>query len=266
MASTLQFNPLDWPVIFTLPERLTLVSAWKEHVPFAFFLIDAFRPKTFVELGTHNGDSYCAFCQAIQSTGSPTKAFAVDSWEGDVHVTYDSAILKELRAHHDPRYSQFSTLMKMTFDNALANFADGSVDLLHIDGVHTYEAVKHDFDTWLPKVRPDAGIVLFHDTAVHRPTFGVFKLMDELRPRFPLFEFNNGKGLGVLLVGDQHPRGIKDFFAAAQAKPEIVRSVFSSLGQRLSLKLECEAWRGGYYRPLRRAGRVLDRFTRRWRG
>jgi hypothetical protein len=226
-----------------------------------------FGQKTFVELGTHNGDSYCAFCQAIQLTGSPTKAFAVDSWEGDLQVgAYDSAILKELRAHHDPRYSQFSTLMKMTFDDALAKFDNGSIDLLHIDGLHTYEAVKHDFDTWLPKVRPDAGIVLFHDTATHRPNYAVFKLMDELRSKFPLFEFHHGFGLGVLLVGDQHPQAIKDFFATAQAKPDMMRSIFSSLGERLSFKLQCEAWRSGYYRPLRRAGRALDQFTRKWRG
>ena len=59
------FNPLDHPIIFASPRRLTPISAWHEHIPFAMFLVEIIKPRTIVELGTHYGDSYCAFCQAV---------------------------------------------------------------------------------------------------------------------------------------------------------------------------------------------------------
>src|SRR5438045_2700612 len=51
---------VDWR-----PEHLA-ASAWLEHVPFAYWLVKALRPRCFVELGTHWGVSYAAFCQAVE--------------------------------------------------------------------------------------------------------------------------------------------------------------------------------------------------------
>jgi hypothetical protein len=49
-------------------------------------------------------------------------------------------------------YSALSTLIRLTFDDALGDFADGSLDLLHIDGRHLDDDAAHDFETWLPKL------------------------------------------------------------------------------------------------------------------
>src|SRR6266566_576900 len=73
---------------------------------------------------------------------------AIDTWEGDQHIgRYGPEVLADLRAHHDTLYEGFSRLNPGTFDQAVAGFADGSIDLLDIDGTHTYDAVRHDFET-----------------------------------------------------------------------------------------------------------------------
>ena len=72
-------------------------------------------------------------------------------WEGDSQagaVTPED--LAKIKGHHDPLYGSFSEMVRSTFDGGLNYFADGSVDLLHIDGFHSYEAVRHDFEMWLP--------------------------------------------------------------------------------------------------------------------
>src|SRR5437667_690889 len=153
-------NLLDHPISLKAPLRL-VDSEWAEHIPFAMFLVDILRPVTIVELGTFSGVSYCAFCQAVMELGLDCRCYAVDNWTGDPQSGFfGPEILDDLRQHHDPLYGGFSTLIQSTFDEALSRFADRTIDLLHIDGYHTYESVKHDFDSWLPRMS-SRGVVLF---------------------------------------------------------------------------------------------------------
>ena len=148
---TLLSRELD-PVFWT-PERMGLSSAWWGHVPFAFWITATCKPRLLVELGTHNGISYAAFCEAVLLARLGTRCYAVDTWAGDEHAGhYSEHTYNDLRDFHDKRYAAFSELVRSTFDDALTHFEDGSIDLLHIDGYHTYEAVRHDFESWRPEV------------------------------------------------------------------------------------------------------------------
>ena len=229
-----RFEPLDHPLVFEQPRRLTDVSSWHEHIPFAFFVVAALRPSVVVELGTWKGDSYCAFCQAVQSLALATRCYAIDTWAGDEHTgVYGPEVLEELRAYHDPLYGGFSSLVQQRFDEAAASFADGSVDLLHIDGAHSYEAVAHDVETWLPKLG-DRGVLLLHDTNVRQSDFGVWRLWDELSPRYPGFAFAHGHGLGVLATGSGVDARFASFVRQAQGDP-LTTAFFSALGSRIAL-------------------------------
>ena len=227
----IHFNPLEHPVCLQVPERIEN-SCWVEHLPFAMWLTSAMKPRILVELGTYGGASYCGFCQAIAWLGLPTRSFAVDTWKGDPHNGWNGPhILENLRSHHDARYVEFSQLLELTFDEAAFRFADGEIDLLHIDGYHTYEAVKHDYETWRPRMS-DRGVILFHDVAVTRGDFGVWKLWEQLVQQYPSFTFEHEHGLGVLAVG---PRMADDVRALVDLRGEAadsVRSFFHQLGKR----------------------------------
>jgi hypothetical protein len=225
------------------------------------YLVDLLRPASIVELGTRNGVSYSAFCQAVQQLGYVSSCMAVDSWRGDAHTgAYGLTVLSELRHYHDPLYGAFSRLNQSTFDEAAAGMAGASVDLLHIDGFHTYEAVSHDFQTWLPKVS-SRGVVLFHDIAEHGRGFGVWQLWGELSSRHPSFAFHHGHGLGVLGIGLDLPGSVADLLTLSGADAAEVRRFFHLQGKRAALDVTLEL---AARMPARVAAAVLD-WTRRLR-
>ncbi|MDQ3635208.1 MAG: class I SAM-dependent methyltransferase [Acidobacteriota bacterium] len=225
-------NPLEHPVCLDFPLWLEKTT-WAEHIPFAIYIISAARPRIFVELGTFYGTSYFAFCQAVKTLNLDTKCYAVDTWKGDEHAgKIDNETLSNLETHNQAHYADFSRLLQTTFDNARENFADNSVDLLHIDGFHTYEAIRHDFQTWLPKMS-ELGIILFHDVNVREKDFGVWKFWDELCAEYKNFTFLHGHGLGVLSVGEAIPENLQNLFAADEYEIAAIRKFFQQYGSRI---------------------------------
>lgn len=215
------------------PDLLKSNSGWLGHLPFAGWLIREIKPEIFVELGSHYGHSYFSFCQSVVEAGISTKCYAVDTWQGDEHAgRYGDEIFNTVDAYHQERYARFSRLLRTTFDDAASYFADGSVDLLHIDGLHTYEAVRHDFETWLPKLAVGA-VVLFHDTNVRERNFGVWKLWNELQAQYPNnLEFLHSNGLGVLQLNNATDNNNLDWLQPMSTEKQRLINYFAALGSR----------------------------------
>lgn len=232
------------------PRKFGLVS-WSAHVPFAYDLVAALRPRLLVELGTHSGESYFAFCQSVQENATGTTSYAVDTWKGDEQSGgYGEDVYEEVSAHNAAHYSAFSYLVRALFDEAVVQFADDSIDLLHIDGLHTYGAVRHDFETWLPKVRP-GGLILFHDIAARHGDFGAWQLWNEITTAPGAgrsFTFAHGWGLGVYqkpippgALAEALPPGLdapllQALFSSDEATAAALRRYYALVAENLRLR------------------------------
>ena len=230
-------NPFTWGDMAELP-----TSAWLGHIPFARWLVNEMRPKTVVELGTHQGTSFFAFCQAVKELDLRARVSAVDTWEGDQHAGfYGDEIFQDVAKVVEAHYPSIGCLHRTTFDAARSDFGDASVDILHIDGLHTYEAVRHDYQSWHETVRT-GGVILFHDITVRTGDFGVWKLWEELRDQSPSFEFHHSHGLGVLGVGEgfsENLSALLNLDREGEAASH-VRRQFEIPGERLELVQEKE--------------------------
>ncbi|WP_149539135.1 glycosyltransferase [Siccirubricoccus phaeus] len=233
VAAALELGPeLDWQ-----PDHLA-ASAWLEHVPFAWWLVKALRPRSIVELGTHWAVSYGAFCQAVERFGLPSFCHAVDTWQGDEHAGhYGEEVFAGVSAVNERHWRRFSTLLRSSFDEARAYFGAGEIDLLHIDGLHTEEAVRHDFETWRDTLS-DRGVVLFHDINVRERDFGVWRLWRALRAEHPHFEFTHGQGLGVLGLGREFPRPVAALFEADAGMTATIRHLFAARGEAVRFRYQ----------------------------
>lgn len=137
-----------------LTTQYTAPSSWWEHVPIAHWLIENIKPAVVVELGTHYGVSFFSFCEAARAFSQGTFVYAVDTWEGDAQAGfYNNEVYERVKGHHEAYHQERSRLIRSSFDDAAVHFPNASIDIIHIDGLHTFEAVSHDYNVWKGKLK-----------------------------------------------------------------------------------------------------------------
>ena len=242
-AKDVRLSLFDWLApLFELPVRLyPEAPSWNGHIPFLFLLISLMRPRTYVELGVHRGTSFLAACEAVKRFETDTHCYGIDTWMGDAHTQFyqGDEMYEELRRFILVRYSSCE-LIRTTFDKALDRFDKNAIDLLHIDGLHTYEAVSHDFENWATKLS-DRSIVMFHDTEVRERDFGVWKFWSEVKQRYKFLEFYHSHGLGVLFTGRAASNDLDSFLQQLHSQNrnvELLQSVCEAAGTILPLRMQ----------------------------
>ncbi len=170
----------------TLNSIQHIESAWKGHENFAVSLVKWMKPTTIVELGVDFGFSTIAF--ALPNIGT---VYGVDHFAGDEHAGYRNTYEQVVKQIGHMGIDNV-VLIQSDFSE-LSKKWDKEIDILHIDGLHTYEMVKRDFNNWAGFVKDD-GVILLHDTISFPDDVG--RLFAEIR--MPKFNFTHSHGLGII--------------------------------------------------------------------
>lgn len=139
------------------------------------FCRDLIQPESVLaELGCFGGESTAIFaCSAA-------KVYAVDPWDEEYRISISGGCknsdvidylkdnpvppMSEIEEIFDARTADFDNVVKIkkTAEAAVQEFDDGSLDLVYIDSIHTYDAVKKQISDWYSKIKP-GGVLAGHD-------------------------------------------------------------------------------------------------------
>lgn len=185
----------------------TIPSAWKGHRFFAEWLVHEIQPEQMVDLGVDYGYSTFVFANALKDNAKGVVT-GIDLFQGD-GMTGGRDTYNQVVANIAAFALDNIEIIAGDF-NEVSKGWNRSIDILHIDGYHSYEAVLNDFTTWSPFVKDD-GIILFHDINVPNPAFGVIHFFRKLKGGHKLY-FLHSYGLGIFTKNSELAEKILEKF------------------------------------------------------
>ena len=179
-------------------------SAWRGHHYFALWLVKELQPLTIVDLGVDKG--FSTFIFGAQNIG---KVYGIDwfkkySFLGESLDDYIPTMRNKRKMEKKFRITNV-TIIKSKFSE-VAKIWRKNIDILHIDGAHTYKDVKEDYQTWR-KFLNENSVIMFHDINSYE---GVTRFFGELN--LPKYNFTHSYGLGVVSKNKELISKIKEIW------------------------------------------------------
>lgn len=210
------------------------VIASDDHGQLLHSIVKFFRCETIAEIGVAYGDTTRWLCQAAPNA----TVHGFDCWadHGVMEKTYGQKSSKEdvakfLKYFHNVENFELLKVNTITEkDKFLEKISEiGPLDFVFIDGDHSYDGVKNDFELVYPHLS-DKGIVVFHDTLL---CDGTRQFANDLRTKYldntfdivdmPYGNYEQRCGLTILFKRTFHNCGIKitDFSGSTISEQEI---------------------------------------------
>ena len=169
-------------------------------------ILAKYKPKTLLEIGTANGGTLFLFSKVadpealILSIDMPNGPFGGEFYPDWKIPLYESFATNKQKIHLI-RADSHDTV---TLEKVLRSLGQRRLDFLFIDGDHTYDGVRRDFEMYSSLVA-DGGIIAFHDInpGPEEEVGGVPEFWNEIKSKYPSLEIldNDGAesyGIGLL--------------------------------------------------------------------
>ena len=154
-------SPRDWWIARQSIVKRGAIQHVDELTQFSA-LVRRIQPRRLVEIGTAQGGVFWLLCQLSQQDATLVSVDLPpeERFSGGLKTAIDLKKMKKSNqtvhavngSSHDP----------VILNRVKTIFAGNPIDLLFIDGDHSYDGVKQDYEMYCSLVRP-GGIIAFHD-------------------------------------------------------------------------------------------------------
>ncbi|MFX1569937.1 MAG: class I SAM-dependent methyltransferase [Promethearchaeota archaeon] len=195
-----RFSLPDIPLHSCYEINLTPYQIKSEIIRF-LKLMDSFNPKIILEIGTAMGGTLFLFSRFVSSDAI---LISIDLLKGKIGGK-NTAFIKSFAQKKQKIILIRSDSHKLsTFQRIKKILKNMKIDILFIDGDHTYEGVKKDFEMYKPLVKPE-GLICFHDIiqGSNDKVGGVPNFWNEIRENCKTNEIiekyhQEGYGIGII--------------------------------------------------------------------
>ena len=188
-------------------KKFSLIQPWQYKSEFSKLLAhySNLKPSKIMEIGTANGGTLFAHCKLASENATIISVDLPGGKFGGGYPAWKISIYNEFaKSNQHLHLIRGSSYDQETFEKVKKILGTDLLDYILIDGDHTYDGVKKDFDMYSPLVKK-GGSIVFHDIALHNgSTCQVDLFWKDIKSNYEHYEFiqdkDHGKfGIGILI-------------------------------------------------------------------
>jgi predicted O-methyltransferase YrrM len=200
-----KLSPEEYADFFSDRSNVFHCMQVKEEIRGLAKIVGELRPASVLEVGTFRGGTLALWCRLAEASAT---ICSVDLRGGEYGAGYPwwrGVAYKRSLPKSDQRLELIRGDSKsMAIVSRVKELFPRGIEFIFLDGDHTYEGAKADFDNYIPMLAK-GGVLAMHDIAAHpnMPSVKVDRLWSEIKLRHQTAEFiadpNQGwAGIGVV--------------------------------------------------------------------